>query len=172
MVGFGGQVRGEAGDDALTTNVNIERRETVIRTTAGALTNVSIVPRSTTITLSNEKGPQGPQGPTGNTGLTPMFSRQGNLYAMEGRGRLYVERSGTVSNIRASVGTAPVGSAVVVDVLKNGSEVAILTIAAGSYTTVYTTPIAVSSGDYFTVNISSVGSTTPGADLTVAVTID
>lgn len=124
------------------------------------------------LTVANEQGVQGPQGSAGNPGLVPVFTRQGNLYMVTGTQRFYVERTGIVNKIRASVGTAPVGSAIGVTVLKNGSSFATLSIAQNTNTIVATSGASVTSGDYFTVNITSVGSTTPGADLTVAITID
>ena len=153
----------------MSTNINIIRRETVVRTNPGGTINVSVVPRTTSVTLSNQRGPQGP---SGNAGLTPVFTRQGTLYAVTGQQRFYVERSGTVNPIRASVGTAPVGSPILVNVMKNNVSVASLSIAAGSFTAVSTANVAVDAGYDFTVNIASVGSTTPGADLTVAITIN
>lgn len=153
----------------MTTNINITRRETVVRTNPGGTINVSVVPRTTSVTMSNQRGPQGE---SGNAGLVPVFTRQGTLYAVVGQQRFYVDRAGTVNPIRVSVGTPPVGSSIVVDILKNSVEVASLSIASGSYTSVSTASVAVDAGDYFTVNIASVGSTTPGADLTVAITIN
>lgn len=153
----------------MTTSINITRSETVVRPDVGGVVNVSVVPRLTSVTVSNQRGPQGA---TGNSGLTPVFTRQGTLYPLTGQQRFYVDRAGTVNPIRVSVGTPPVGSAVVVNVLKNNVQIASLSIPSGSYTSVSTATVAVDAGDYFTVNIASVGSTTPGADLTVAITIN
>ncbi len=113
-------------------------------------------------------------GPAGAYGLNPVFSRQGTLTTQTGTQRLYVERSGTLAVVRATVGTPSTGSAVVVDVNKNGTTVlsAPISVAAGAYTQTGTISNAsVSAGDYFTVDIDSVGSTTPGTNLTVTLTI-
>ncbi len=113
-------------------------------------------------------------GTAGSSGLNPVFSRQGTLATLTGTQRLYVERTGTIGVVRASVGTPSVGSPVVVDVNKNGTSIlsAPISVAAGQYTATGT--ISNSScvaGDYYTVDIDSVGSTSPGANLTVTIYI-
>lgn len=113
-------------------------------------------------------------GSAGAQGLTPVFSRQGTLGVLTGTQRLYVERAGTTTVVRASLGTPSVGSAVVVDVNKNGTSIlsAPISVAAGQYTATGTiSNSSVSIGDYFTVDIDSVGSTSPGTNLTVTITI-
>lgn len=113
-------------------------------------------------------------GATGSTGLMPVFTRQGTVTTGLSGSRFYVERSGTVSVVRASVGTAPTGSALTVDVLKNGVSIlsSAISIAAGTNTATGTiSSSSVSSGDYFTVNVTGVGSSTAGANLTVSVYI-
>lgn len=81
----------------------------------------------------------------------------------------------TIIGVRASVGTAPTGASIIVDVLKNGTTIFTggtdrPTIAI-SGTTDTGTPAVTSwaNGDYLTVNIAQVGSTIAGADLTVQV---
>lgn len=113
-------------------------------------------------------------GTAGPPGLSPIFSRQGTLTTMTGTQRLYVERSGTISVARASVGTPSTGSAVLVDINKNGTTIlsAPISIAAAAYTATGTISVSnVVSGDYLTVDIDAVGSTTPGANLTVTLNI-
>lgn len=113
-------------------------------------------------------------GATGAQGLVPVFSRQGTLSTMTGTQRLYVERAGTLTVARATVGTPSTGSAVLVDVNKNGTSVLSgpISIAAAAYTATGTiSNSTVLAGDYFTVDIDSVGSTSPGTNLTVTITI-
>jgi len=78
--------------------------------------------------------------------------------------------------VRASVGSAPAGSSIIVDVNKNG--VTIFTTQANRPTIVAagTTDLAdainitsVAAGDKITVDIDQVGSTTPGSDLSVEI---
>lgn len=108
----------------------------------------------------------------------PSFSYTGTIASYSGDFRWYNDtgRTLTISVVRASLGTAPAGSSAIFDVLKNGSTIFTTTanrptIAAAANTAVSGTPdvTAVANGEYLTVNISQVGSTTPGADLTLTV---
>ncbi len=105
-----------------------------------------------------------------------VWSRSGNAAVVGGAVRWYNPRAGATNlfSARASVNTAPTGASLVVDLVKNGATtIATLTIAAGAYTSgLQTLEAALADGDYLTVNITQVGSTTPGADLTVQVTHD
>lgn len=130
--------------------------------------------------LSYSSGPTGPQGPTGNKGstgsygLNPIFSRQGTLTLQTGEQRFYVERTGTITSIRATVGTPPQGSSVVVDVMINGVSAlnTPMIINPGQYTVLGSiAQNSVLQGDYFTVNIYGVGAVTAGANLTVTLVI-
>lgn len=105
------------------------------------------------------------------------YSYTGVLNVNVGTFRLYNDMgsSWTITSIRASVGTAPAGSSVVVDVNKNGSSVFTNqanrpTIAPGTNTSGKVTNMdvtTVADGEYLTVDLDQVGSTTAGADLTV-----
>jgi hypothetical protein len=120
----------------------------------------------------------GLQGPRGLAGPLPIFSSQGSLSVKIGTARLYFDVTQTVISVRASVGTSPVGASVIVDVRKNGTTLFPTnpgnrpTIAPGAFT-VTTVPdvVAFSAGDYLTVDIVQVGTTNPGADLTVQVRV-
>lgn len=107
-----------------------------------------------------------------------VFSRSGDLGALtlpyESAQVLYNDTpyNWEVQNLRASVGTAPVGAGIAINLKKNGNVtvVASVTIADGAVTGI-STPAApkpvIAPGDYVHVNVVSVGSTTPGADLTL-----
>jgi len=116
----------------------------------------------------------GPIGQTGVSGLNPIFSKQGSLAVASGQQRFYVERNGTVSSVRASVGTPATGSSILVDIQKNGATILStpISIPSGEFTALGTiSSSSVTAGDYFTVNINSVGSVTTGANLTVTLAI-
>jgi hypothetical protein len=97
--------------------------------------------------------------------------------------RFYNDTGGTrsINGVRASVGTAPSGSAMIIDVRKNGitGENSIFTasgisISSGSTTSGlissgFNSGSSVASGDYLTVAVTQVGSTTAGSDLVVQV---
>jgi hypothetical protein len=124
---------------------------------------------------------------TGNTGWrafaraveTFAFSKAGTLAVGAGTHRIYMEYAGTVTSVRASVGTAPTGASVIVDVNKNGSTIYGTqanrpTIAASGNTAVggAASGAAFAANDYLTVDIDQIGSTVAGADLTVAVQVE
>lgn len=106
---------------------------------------------------------------------TPAFSHGGTLTVKAGTHRFYAEAAFTITSVRASVGTAPAGSSVIVDVHKNGTTIFTTqanrpAVAIAANTAVATPDVtAVAAGDYFTVDIDQIGSTTAGADLTVQI---
>jgi hypothetical protein len=80
----------------------------------------------------------------------------------------------TIRNIRATVGTAPAGASVIVDVNKNGTTLFTTqsnrpTIAAGTNTIKRTNMdvTTINDGEYITVDVDQIGSTTAGSDLVV-----
>lgn len=75
----------------------------------------------------------------------------------------------TLTQLRSSVGTAPLGADLICVIRLNGVDNTTLTITAGTYTSsVAAGPIVVASGGYVDVTVTQVGSTAPGADLTVS----
>lgn len=103
--------------------------------------------------------------------VNPVFSYTGTLTTYVGLSRYYFDSSKTISQIRASVGTAPTGANLIVTVYKNGTSIGTTSITAGSFTGTSTPGTSVASGDYVTVSITQVGSTVAGTDLTVSLTV-
>jgi hypothetical protein len=111
---------------------------------------------------------------------THVFSYTGALIVTGGTHRLYIEETCTIVGVRASVGVAPTGSSVIVDVNKNGTTIFTTqgnrpTIAASGFTSGKITNMNVTSlaaGDYITVDIDQIGSTVAGSDLTVQVILE
>lgn len=101
------------------------------------------------------------------------FALDGILAVRTGVSRWYPPAACTLASCTAFVGTAPTGSAVTVDVNKNGTTVlsSPLSISDGSYSSAVTTPTTTSmtATDYLTVDVDSIGSTEPGRDLTVRI---
>lgn len=126
---------------------------------------------------SGPTGPQGPTGPNGTGGLIGFVS--GDLSIGIGTTRLYNDSgmTWTVLSVRASVGEAPTGGSVVVDVNKNGTSLfgtaTKPTIAAGTVTDKRVPDVGstLADGEYFTIDVDDVGDTTPGADLTVQIEV-
>lgn len=86
-------------------------------------------------------------------------------------------RTITIGLVYASVVTAPTGSSLIVDVIKNGGTTIFTTtgnratIVAGAKAAVSATPnvTTLAAGEYITVIVAQVGSTLPGDKLTVTV---
>jgi hypothetical protein len=130
-------------------------------------------------------GPQGgvgPAGPAGPPGPHPVvsypFSTQGVLHTLNSGLRLTLPLAGTITSVTAAVGTAPVGTSIIVDLFKNGSTVftnpaSRPTIPANGFVSAPAAPnvTALVVGDYLTVNIVQVGSVVPGSDLCVVVAV-
>ncbi len=102
----------------------------------------------------------------------------GTLTAAAGTVRLYVPFACTVTNVRASVGTAPTGASLIVDVLKNGTTIFSTTgnrptITATNFTDLSSTPdvTAIAADDYLTISVAQIGSTVAGADLVVTIVV-
>lgn len=112
-------------------------------------------------------------------GLLFPFSMSGTLATGAGTYRIYNDTGATLTirAVRASVGTAPTGAAIIVDVNVNGTTIfttqsnrptiAISGNTSGKVTNMDVTSIA--DGSYFTVDLDQVGSTVAGANLTVQV---
>ena len=118
--------------------------------------------------------------PTFVSNICPTFSYTGSIALYTGDFRWYNDTGGTLTivSVRASLGTAPTGSAAIFDVLLNGSTIFTTTsnrptIAASSNTALSGTPnvTALTNGSYLTTTISQVGSTVPGADLSLTVVL-
>lgn len=147
--------------------VTVEGETTVIEAT----TEVATLEVGT----SGPQGATGAVGPVGPPGTQPVFSKTGPLEAVVGTHRFYLEQNRTISKVRAAVGTASVGAPIVIDVKKNGVSIfggTPLSVSAGQFTNTKNTNEAVVAGDYLTIDIVSVGTSTAGSDLTVTVTLD
>ena len=104
------------------------------------------------------------------------FSVSGVLTVQAGTHRIYTEGTYVIESIRASVGTAPTGAAILVDVNKNGTTIFTTpanrpTIAIGTNTDTANNPdiTTFAANDYLTVDVDQIGSTIAGSDLTVVV---
>jgi hypothetical protein len=105
------------------------------------------------------------------------YTKTGVLTTSTGTIRYRLPWAATIIATTAAVNTAPTGAAIIVDVLKNGTTIYSTTanrptIAISTFaTTTSPTPdvTTLAAGDYLTVNISQVGSTVAGSDLSVFV---
>ena len=98
------------------------------------------------------------------------YSKSGDLTVATGSARLYPPRNLTLSQWEIWAGTAPTGADVVVVVNKNGAPVETLTLPAGSnYASGVATAVLLTT-DYLTVDVTQVGSTIAGSDLSTRLT--
>lgn len=100
-------------------------------------------------------------------GFEKTYSYSGNLAVSTGTERFYAFSAATCSEINAYIGTAPVGSDVIFNVKKNGSTVDTITISDGNTSSTNSSTSSYSKGDYLTVDITQIGSSTAGADLKI-----
>lgn len=99
------------------------------------------------------------------------YTRQGNLAVQDGTTPLPVPFAGTITDVRAAVGTAPVGGPVAIRINRNGASAVLLNIPDGEVDAVVDAGLAVTVADLLTVDITAVGSTTPGANLTIVISL-
>jgi hypothetical protein len=123
-------------------------------------------------------GADGTNGTNGIDGVSPKeiyYSASGNLQAQTGKLKRYISAAHTVSSIKVLLGTASSGAAIMFDVRKNGVSHSILgadaTIPEGETSLTVTTfnDAALSLGDYLTVDVTQVGSTATGSDLSLVI---
>lgn len=102
---------------------------------------------------------------------TELGSMAGELGVTPAPARWYNDTGFTITltNLRASVGSSPIGAAIIVNCRLAGVDNTALTIAdAGYASAVAAGPITVVDGSYVDIEVEQVGSTAPGADLTVS----
>lgn len=105
------------------------------------------------------------------------YSYLGNVAVNVGTFRLYNDTGSawTITGVRASVGVAPTGSSIIIDVNKNGTTIfttqanrpaiAATSNTSGNVTNMDVTTVA--AGEYLTVDVDQIGSSVPGTDLTI-----
>jgi hypothetical protein len=127
---------------------------------------------------TGDTGATGPTGPTGPRGYAPAtFTVPGTLVTGVGATTFYNDSGSSlsISKVRASVGTAPTGSAVIVDVNLGGTTIFTTQANRPSIAASGTTATAVPDvttwpdGTYLTLDVDAIGSTIAGANLTVQV---
>lgn len=96
------------------------------------------------------------------------LTQPGTLATTTGKARWYVRDPLTINTVYIAAGTAPLGSAILVTVKKNGVSQGQFTLPDGANeTAALPTTITAIEGDYFTVDLNQVGAAEPGSDLTV-----
>ncbi len=94
--------------------------------------------------------------------------QSGNLTVVTGTDKSYVPYAININKIVARVETAPTGSAIIIDLLKNDVSINTSTISDGATkTTNNSLSLALVEDDYLTIDVTQIGSTSSGADLTL-----
>ncbi len=103
--------------------------------------------------------------------LIRYLSQPGSLSLFTGKARWYPPQGVNVLWLEASVDTPATGSGITAVLKKNGSVINSVTLNAGENksTRVNLSEVVGTINDYFTVDVTAVGSTTPGSDLIIAV---
>ena len=106
----------------------------------------------------------------GSTEQHTTLTQNGTLYVMNGSARWYAPRAVTIQSMSAYVQTAPLGSSLNLRVNKNGSSIQTPTIATGNTSGSLTgLSDTMNAGDYLTVDITAVGSSTAGSNLNLVI---
>lgn len=100
--------------------------------------------------------------------IPAQFFVEGTIPVFNGTQRSYVYKACAITSMMISVGTAATGSAINVRINKNGSSLITGSLATGSnYNKVTGLSASLVEGDYLTLDVTQVGSTYPGYDLTI-----
>lgn len=106
-------------------------------------------------------------------GLLQTYSFAGTRVVANGNMRWTPLFSGSISYVQVSLGTAPTGAAFIVRLKKNGVSVGTVSIPVTLRTAMFIPSPATftgktdGTGDFFTVDVTQVGSGVAGADLVV-----
>jgi len=146
-------------NERFTANLDSNKVESIFQNTRGTVIDSDYINQRLGVTSSTEQRVQ--------TEAHTTLEQDGTLSVTTGTARWYAPRNIEITKIRPFVGIAPVGSALNLRVNKNGSSIHTLSVSAGQNTATSTvsTPLEVNEGDYLTVDVTSVGSTTAGSDL-------
>lgn len=102
--------------------------------------------------------------------IPAQFFVEGAVPVFSGTQRSYVYKACTVSAIVVNSQVAPSGSSLIARINKNGALLTTATLAAGSqYQKTSGLSLALVESDYLTMDISQIGSSYPGYDLTLKV---
>ena len=107
----------------------------------------------------------------GGGSATKTYIYDGLLSVSTGSDRIYINSITNLSQLDAFVRIAPIGDDIDITINKNGSSVATITIANAATSSVSnSTNVDFAVGDYITVDITSVGTSTAGSDLQLILT--
>ena len=145
--------------EKFSANLDSDKVESIFQNTRGSVIDSNYINQRLGVTSATQQKVQ--------TESHTTLEQDGVLSVTTGAARWYAPRDIEITKIRPFVGTAPVGSSLNVRVNKNGTSIHTLSVSAGQSNSAntITTPIEINEGDYLTVDVTAVGSTTAGSDL-------
>jgi hypothetical protein len=110
-------------------------------------------------------------------GYIAPFSQSGVLAAILGNSRWYLPMNCTITGVYCSVGTAPTGGAIIIDVNLNGTTIFTTQAnrpsipSSGFYSGLVTNMnvTAVTAGSYISIDVDQIGATVAGSNLSVVI---
>jgi hypothetical protein len=161
--------------------MNVSFNEDTLFVTVSNLAPPSVTlgstPMAVTVAAQGLQGAKGDPGADGAPGvsLPIVFARRGVCEVLDGRLRYRMPFAATLTGYSAAMGagTPPLGAALIADINLNGIAIATLTVPDGAEEVAEVAlNEAVSVGDFLTVDITQVGSTEPGSDLSIFITYE
>jgi hypothetical protein len=140
--------------------------------------NCALVSTGGTVTITGTGTSLNPYNLSVGITIPIPYTVAGVLATQVGSVPLYFSEAATITNVIVGVGTAPVGSSLIVDVNKNGVSMftsgARPTITTATTSSVTNPPdvsasASIDAGEYVTVDIDAVGSSVEGNDLVVTI---
>lgn len=153
--------------DASVTLVGNNTTDTIDLTVPGLATHAALAVDPTSTDTTRDKHVSNNDINKMRDVTLPPHSFRGTLAVTTGVGKVPIMRDSTLIFIRAQVNTAPTGAGIVLSIRRNGTSIGSVTISAGATEGTLTLSQALTAGQYLTVNITQVGSTIAGSDLTV-----
>ncbi len=100
--------------------------------------------------------------------LDKQFNYPGQLQISTGSARWWSQGNTSIERVRAQVSLTPTGSPVTIDIKKNDVSAQTISISSGQTTAQINTSITTVNGDYITIDLTSVGTTTKAENLVVS----
>ncbi len=172
-------------DDDHTQYLTVSRHDLIARHTLGTVVPHDALPNLTDVSIASPvtgdtivfDGSFWINSSAGSAQRVMTFGQPGNLSVKTLEARLFAPFDGTIANVVTTVNTPPTGTAIIVDIYKNGATIYGTnpanrpTISGGNYNDMVSIPdiTTFTTDDLFTVGIIQVGTTISGADMVLQI---